>query len=833
MVAVADAQNFVQRRKQEHVNNSIGDDDRVIADGMTVNKSIDINQQQKSSQQRTLSSSSVAAELASSSSSSVSSPSKHACMSQQQHMTDVRDVCGGQPSSPRQLQRRQRKQNQDYQQSQQKFRSKSSVSKNRGWSSLSSSSSPLSSSSSLAAMRSRSILTILPTVVEEQSSQEETEEDESRNDKEENDDDDDDADMTTARDNHILFTDDQLQVDKLAVRIPNDDISSHIRSLCSPTEREVDYEHVERLGREAAVLASRGNERKAIQLYKHCLRILRRGVQHISDHMQQAASKPQFLKTATYIVLREEWTELAMHIANIRTLMAVVFERLGEHNRALNCCMEARDVYERQAKFDHRYETKGVVDAERNVHAMEHMISKIEESKESYPKRRQLYSRVTRNYEKISTKGCDLSTRTELYMDARRNIDTLLALQVAHLGGTHPDVADTKCILSKLLLEDKQFESAERNILKAISISEIALGKVHPRTAEKYEQAAKLYETVQGGVNFIKAAGLYGQAIQSYKDADGSHHARILSLMNNAGNIHMKLSDYDVAIQKLNDAIEYCKNHRASPSDRNSVLMHELEFGTWQNLVECYGDRKDQKLQIYALRSALQIQRQLRNHHSKHCSGSVEISKVGTATAIVDTLKRLGKCLADQKLYATSCSHLQEALSILRSEYDKSQKNIESTRTTSSSSVDLSMYEDGIASILYCTADVRKNNKEYSEALVLYRECLQMRLKCSSSSTNCSSSQQIQSDNPSPNHFHCAMTLSGIGSIQTVQGEHERAFRTFNQAIHYARSSGLPKHHPFMRLLWQESSMAATKMNEKLTTSPSTATRSTSIKVEV
>lgn len=595
----------------------------------------------------------------------------------------------------------------------------------------------------------------------------------------------------------------------------------------STTEREINYKQVQQICQQASVVASKGDERSAIRLYQDCLTMLQRGIQLISHHLHDSVSakktpQSQFDKTTMYIVLREEWSEVAAYIAHVQTMMAVLYERLGRYTKALNCCIEARDVCKRNAEFGHgrgqHGQTTAAFSAEAKDHMirMEHMIMKIEQSKISYARRRQLYSEVVHNYEKITTENCDSRTKTKLYIDARTKIDTLLALQQDHLGGIHPDVADSKALLAKLLLKGSNFNGSERNILEAISISEIALGKVHPRTAAKYEVAAEIYGSVQSGDKVVKAIRMYDQAIESFKESHGDHVSKIMSLMRQAGRMYMQIGKYDTANKRLDGAIQYFRSEISRIHNQVDEIPF-LEFDIWTDLADCYEKKGDVKSQTSALCNALEIQRRLQcRSMSQNVSG--RNSLVGTSAAIIDTLKRIGKCHADQKLYITSCIHLEEALSLLRTEYAEATKKAKVI--TESQSVNLSTLDDRVASVLYCLADVRKRNKEYSKAILLYEECLKMRMKRIHERQRHSRGgweSVLSSSADKLNHLHCAITLANIGSIEIIQGKYERSFKTINRAIQYARCCDLPDSHPVLTSLWEDRKVAASMMRNKKT----------------
>lgn len=271
-----------------------------------------------------------------------------------------------------------------------------------------------------------------------------------------------------------------------------------------------------------------------------------------------------------------------------------------------------------------------------------------------------------------------------------------------------------------------------------------------------------------------------------------------MTLLNEVGVAYIHLSDYGMAIMALTNVIE-CSVSKDVHQNNESTSSDLVQV--WQNLAECYVLQKDSQLATSALRSALRIQQELRDRwDTMDPPDSQPMPILISARSIVQTLRRLSTTLADQEMYSASTNYLVEALLILQNEYSNAQE-----LAKSDSSVDLLAHRDEIAGVLYCMADVKKLEEEYSEAIKLYRESIQLRTK--------NDRQRSRTGNKKTNHIHCAMALAGIGSVQMQRKEHVRAFKTFNQAIQYVRMGGLPQ-HPLKKILWEESRAAASKMNK-------------------
>ena len=567
-----------------------------------------------------------------------------------------------------------------------------------------------------------------------------------------------------------------------------DDISSHIRPLAAPSPKnDIDIREVRRIMDKASLSASRGNEDNAIVLYKGGLKILKRGLKRVSRQMESAASKPTLEKTALYIALHEEWSELALVIAEIRTMMAIVYERKGEYDKSIICCEEARTVYHRQSLFDERHHRKGS-DSRSSQITMEHMIRKLEEARESYSGRKAVHETIDRIHEKIVATTNETSLRF-LYEDIFDKISVVLSLEVVHLGDMHPQVADTKELLSILFSGRGQNEDALHAMRHAVHICEVALGDQHPRTGLKYKKAAKLYEKFGGDSNRKTAIEFYERAIATFRKAEGNWLKVLCGLLNDVGVLYIQHRDYDMAATKLCEALEICNKSTELKSDSIQV---------WLNLAECHSWRKELELATDATQNALRIQRKIQESLDRSNSHPEETSPaLSSSHGIALTLKRLGKCLVNQKKFDLAYGALLEALSILQTNYSISQEVAENDPE-----VDLPGQQDEIASALYCLAEAKQLDKKCTEAIRLYRESLQLRLN----------SDKVRGPGKKVNRVHCAMSLYGVGTVQLQINEPSEAFKSFNEGIHYVRKEGLPDSHPIVQMLWDKSHMAASKM---------------------
>jgi len=571
-----------------------------------------------------------------------------------------------------------------------------------------------------------------------------------------------------------------------------DDISMHIRTLSPPVNSENEFKEVQLLIDAASQRAAQGNEEKALAIYKDGLYILKQEVTRISEQIQAwAMSEPKFEKTALYIILHEEWAESALVIADIRTMMATIYERHEDYDEALCCSEEARSVYQRQAIFDERHHRKGSCAREKEM-SMEIMMEQIEEARESQYIRQSLHQTVERIHEKIVA-TTDETSRGFLYEDIFDKLSTALSLELMYLGETHPQIANTKGLLSMFYSEIKQHEKALRAMNDAVLICEMALGDSHPQTGTKYQETAKLYERIGGEDNFSKALDLYEKAIATLERAEGNVSERMCSSLNSAASLYIQQECYDIAIKKLKQAIHISEENYRERSDDISNEPIQL----WLNLAECHALKGEPVISTEASRSALRIQRDKRNFYDASCKGLGGIPDLISNSKIAFTMKRLGKSLAAELKFKEAYDCFIEALSILKADLNAAQELVKFNTT-----IDLPRQEDEVACALYDLAKVKQADTKYTEATELYRESLLLRIE----------SDKKRTVSERSNHINCAMCLAGIGSLELIQNEESEAFKSFNRAIYYAKQQGIPDSHPIALMLWDKSRIAANNM---------------------
>ncbi len=572
-----------------------------------------------------------------------------------------------------------------------------------------------------------------------------------------------------------------------------DDILLHIQT--APVNTVNELKGVQHKIDDASLRAQKGNEEKALTIYKDVLKVLEKEVSRITTQIDVlGVAQPKFESTKLCIILHEEWAENAFVVADIKSKMATIFERQEKYQQAQEFVQEARSTYQRQATFEERHNINGSSAGEK-IMSMEIMMEQIEEAMESHSIRQSLHNTVERIREKIvATK--DETSRGFLYEDIFDKLSTVLSLELMYLGDSHPQIAQTKGLLGKFYGEIKQHEKALLIMNEAVSISEMALGDLHPETGSKYQDAAKLYDRIGGEENITKAVDLYEKAITNFEKSEGMCFEKMCSSLNRVAILYIQRQSYDVAIEKLKRAIHISEENYRERSDDISTEPIEL----WLNLSECHTLTENPALASEASRNALRIQREKRSVFDltpRKGTGSIPV--LISNSKIAFTLKKLGESLAAESKFEESYSSFTEAVRILREDLATAQESVKFNPT-----IDLPGHEDEVAYLLYDLAKIKQTDTKYDEASELYKESLELR-------------KESDKRRPVPlrsNNVDCALCLAGIGSIEMIQRKDSDAFKSFNQALFYAKQEGIPDSDPITLMLWEKSRLAAKNMNK-------------------
>ena len=574
-----------------------------------------------------------------------------------------------------------------------------------------------------------------------------------------------------------------------------DDSLFHLETLTPSTISVHDMNNVQQQIDDASRRASKGNEGKALTIYKSVLGTLEKETDRISERIKVLAMKQtNFVKSKVHISLHQEWAEYGLVVADVKRKMATIYERQENYVGAQWSAEEARAIYHHQATFEAENNKSRTSACDMEL-AMEDMMEQIEEAMDSHPIRKQLHQTVERIREKISATE-DETSRGFLYEDIFDKLSTVLSLELMYLGQDHPQVANTKALFGKFYSEIKQNEKALKVVNEAISICEEALGDSHPQTASKYQEAAKLHNNIEDDENCSMAIELYEKAIAAFQKAEGNVSEELCSCLNRVAMLYIQRQKYDDAIEKLRRAIHISEENYRERPDNMSTEPIQL----WLNLGECHSLEGIPELSSIALKNALRIQQdkgKVFNLLPRKRAGS--IPDLISNSKIALTLKKLGKSLVEESKLKESSSYFMEALTILREELKAVQE-----KAKYDPKMDLSGHEDEVASVLYDLAKVKQEEEKFNEAIELYKESLEMRKE----------SDRKRAVSERSNNVACALCLAGIGSIEIILKKESDAFKSFNQALFYAKQEGIPDSDPVAQMLWEKSRIAAINMNK-------------------
>jgi tetratricopeptide (TPR) repeat protein len=554
-----------------------------------------------------------------------------------------------------------------------------------------------------------------------------------------------------------------------------DDLYSPISPPPTPRDKQRERQPAVKTSRDefmtlkhiAANLASRGKESEALKTYTRALRLMRNDLSKIKRNMKNALESTI---ASMQTQLCQAWVEVASEIAEIRTTMAILSERTGDYESAIKSCEEARIVYQSYANLKRKVMMDNKNDNDNQLEQMEHMLERLALAKASYSDRKLLHQEAVHVKTRISSE-VDPDVKEELYDELFNLLATVLELEQDSLGKIHPQVADTIAMIAQVHADRDELEDALETMHSSVSIMRKALGPLHPRTAMALRDLARFYESKDSDT----AIQVYEAAIETFR-ASPDHHAMVGSTLNNVAVLYIKGENLDDAVEKLSDALAAYE----SGVERGNALNPEVAQ-VWKNLGECYALRNEWESALFAYTSALGVQEDARRCHDALDSTSVDVSLDGPISfegaddsSYADTMLRLAKATASLGRYDEAVETYEEALHIFRLMLHKSTIEADGHPST-----DMVEAQDRIAHTLYCIAEIQEKNVQYDEAIALYTEAFDLRLR----------SDAVRADRRA-NMIHCAMCLAGIGSVHMQQLEFTDACLVLKESLHFLEAHG-------------------------------------------
>lgn len=523
---------------------------------------------------------------------------------------------------------------------------------------------------------------------------------------------------------------------------------------------------IDNLKSRAAMLASRGKEEEAVQFYSRALRLMKIDLNAVT---RRVSTNPADKKWGN------EWLLVAGAIAEVRTAIAILCERLGAYAKAIQACKDARDIYEcSPLQPQEGDETVPEVDA--GVKQMNDMVERLNSAQDSFDARKKLHEEAIQLRRQISVTR-DPSAKDDLGRKAFVVLYGALDMEKESLGETHPQVADTHNAIGMLHHERNEMKDAIKHLNKSVSILKLCLGPYHPRSAIAFRELAKLYDARRANSGDIDMAiGLYSQATASLRECYGPKSAMVGASLNNEAVMHILQSNYDLAVEKLSDALVA---YETSKMNKNKIINTE-SAQVWKNLGECHCRRQEFESAHFAYNNALSIQKDARRQAEQL---GAAVTPGCDDASIADTLLRLGNATKQTLRYEDAHRIYREALLIFRKHYTSAY------RASNGRVCDnLADAQDRLAHTLYCIAEVQEIRGIYEEAEALYAEALQLRLH--------SDAQREQSR---MNLVHVAMSLAGTASCNMKRGEFDDAIAAYKESIKYLEKHGVPEDHELMK----------------------------------
>jgi tetratricopeptide (TPR) repeat protein len=533
----------------------------------------------------------------------------------------------------------------------------------------------------------------------------------------------------------------------------------------------------------ASDLASRGKEAEALKAYNRALRLMRHDLSRLKRCMKNVL---EVTLAPLQDQLYQAWVLVAFDIAEIRQNMAVLSERLGDYDKAIASCEEARIVHQSYANLQTKVNDDEDVETDQ-LEQMEHMLKMLALAKDSYSDRKKLHQVAFQLQNRLANVA-DPDTKEDLYAHLFAVLHTVLRMEQESLGEVHPQVADTITLIARARAERQETDEAIEMMHSSVHIMRMALGPHHPRTAAAFRELGGLYETRDDDPSDLdRAIHLYEEAIEAFRWSYGDHHAIIGSLLNNIAVIHIHRDEFDEAVKNLSDALTAFESGIEHGDAINAQVSQ-----VWKNLGECYSLRKEWESALFSYTSALGVQQDARRCHdvlgSRVTDSSINFSLLlegADDASVADTLLRLAKATAAVGQYGEAVETYEEALHIYRLMVHEATDEGNGRITK-----DMVEVQDRVAHTLYCIAEVQEKNLQYDEAVALYTEAFDLRLR----------SDAVREHNRA-NLIHCAMCLAGIGSVAMRQYEYTDACLVLKESLQFLEAHGKSDIHvPEIRL---------------------------------
>ena len=556
--------------------------------------------------------------------------------------------------------------------------------------------------------------------------------------------------------------------------------------------------------KEAAAMAQIGDEKEAMNVYENAIMIAGSEIGRIKFKIRRSQGQHEATRESIQSRLQEDLRKVCKIISKLRTKMAILYERSGDLECAIECCREANEVYKYQLVTTEASKQDKATDE--LIELMQVMIDRLTLAHKALAGRNALLLKIEELRREIAGTP-DIAQKKKLYQEVEATANKVKKMERDALGDAHPQVADTLQLLSTIALEQNKHNDAIEYLQKAIKISKASLGMKHPRTGQYYLRLARIQ----------LSQGIESLALKCFHEAadvlcHSQKFARVLgSTFNDVAVIYMRRREFDLTAKNLREALLYYDRALQQPCEseagpqRCGLSIDSLQV--FRNLGECCMKQQDFEGAREAFLKVLQLQRDTRKVYDT--VKDLDLGILGVESPLVsliddesiaDSLLRLGRATAAGEKHQEALTIFKDAMEVLN--------RIGIADALSKGFSGLSDFQQGIkkdqvTNTLYCIAEESSAIGEYDAAILAYGES--MRLRCGFSFGR--SQQEKQSS-----IVHCILCFVGIGNIHSKKQEDAAAYKVFNDTLSYCRENGLPTKHPLTTMIKQRLREIESKM---------------------
>jgi len=543
---------------------------------------------------------------------------------------------------------------------------------------------------------------------------------------------------------------------------------------------------VKDLQKEATEKAHRGEEEEAQKLYRNAIQIAGSEIARINFRIVKSQEKHEETRIFIQKKLREDLRKIGLIIGKLRTKMAILYERSGDFERAISCCREAMEIYKHQPVVEETIKNN----AQEMMDLMKIMCERLEQSFKALEGRDAMLMMI-KEYRRSIGFATDPNEKKELYGIVEETAKKVESMEIAALGESHPQLAETLQLLSTIALEQGKHQDAVVYLEKAIKISKASLGLRHARIGQYYLRLARIH----------LGQGIESLALETFHcGTDILRHSekftRVLgSTFNDVAVIYMRRREYDNATVNLHEALLFYERALKEESrDRDPLEPKNCALSTdtvqvLRNLGECYMKQEEFEKARVELTKVLKLQRDARKVYDNVID--LDLGIIGVETflltliddgSIADTLVRLGRAEAAAGNHQKAVAFFKEAIDLFNR---VSLSDVLANGPSALADKQQRSRRDQVTNTLYCIGEECSKLGEYDEALRFYSDSMRLR------SFSSNGAQEKQSS-----VLHCALCFVGIANAHLGKNEFVRAKKLLSETQDYCRANKVPTNHP-------------------------------------